>query len=452
MDENRMAAAPLAVIVVFAFSALPANSQSEKPLAFVHITVLDVTTGELRPEMTVLTNAGRITSVGEAAALRVPDNARVIVGSGKYMIPALWNMHVHSVSYTAATEAFPQLLANGVVGVRDMASPLDDALRLRKETGARSTIGPHMLVAGPMLVGPIPPKLAAMKLIEAVNTPRDGTAKVRSLKQAGVDFIKVNDSVPENIYLAIAAEAKRQRISFVGHVAPWIGAAPASDLGQRSIEHLGGPHDALLISCSTHETELMARASAILRAEIDAVFQGEENPEPGELRAAFTREMLETYSAKKAGALFERFRKNDTWQVPTLVAIRGLWDRKDLSAEDRKYGEDMKQRQLQVVAAMWRAGVKIMAGTDGPLSEAGPMLHRELALLVQSGLTPLAAIQAATIGPAEFIGKLDQYGSIEPGKVADLLILDANPLVDIANTKRISAVVLGGELVDRTSH
>ena len=142
--------------------------------------------------------------------------------------------------------------------------------------------------------------------------------------------------------------------------------------------------------------------------------------------------------------MFERFRENETWQVPTLAAIRGLWDRKELSAEDRKSGEDIKQKQLQMVAAMWRAGVKIMAGTDGPLSEAGPELHRELALLVQSGLTPLAAIQAATIRPAEFMGKLDQYGSIEPGKAADLL--------DIANTKRISAVLLGGKLVNGTVH
>ena len=101
---------------------------------------------------------------------------------------------------------------------------------------------------------------------------------------------------------------------------------------------------------------------------------------------------------------------------------------------------------------MWRLGVKIMAGNDGPLSEAGPALHRELALLVQSGLTPLAAIQAATIRPAEYMRKVDQYGSIEPGKVADLLILDANPFADIANTKRISAVVLGGTLVHKTSH
>jgi imidazolonepropionase-like amidohydrolase len=188
-----------------------------------------------------------------------------------------------------------------------------------------------------------------------------------------------------------------------------------------------------------------------LKAEIDAAFQGVEDPDPGELRAAFTRQILESYSERKATALFERFRKHETWQVPTLVAIRGLWDQKDLSAEDRKYGEEIKQKQLHVVASMWRAGVKIMAGTDGPLFEAGPALHRELALLVQSGLTPLAAIQTATIRPAEFMRKLDQYGSIERGKAADLLILDANPLSDIANTKRISAVVVGGKLVD-TSH
>src|SRR5437016_5630593 len=140
MNRKRMAAAPLAVIITFAFSPLPTHSQSDRPLAFVHVTVLDVTTGELKPEMTVLTGGGRITDVGEAAALRVPEKDRVIEGSGKYMIPALWNMHVHSVSYTAATEAFPQLLANGVLGVRDMAAPLDDVLRLRKETGNRSTM------------------------------------------------------------------------------------------------------------------------------------------------------------------------------------------------------------------------------------------------------------------------------------------------------------------------
>src|SRR5260370_33867506 len=116
MDWKRMAAAPLAVIIVLAFSVLPTSSRSDKPLAFIHITLLDVTTGELKPDMTVLTSGGRITDVGEAAALRGPGNARVIAGSGKYMIPALWNMHVHSVSYKAAAKAFPHMPGNGRAG------------------------------------------------------------------------------------------------------------------------------------------------------------------------------------------------------------------------------------------------------------------------------------------------------------------------------------------------
>ncbi len=451
MEKKYLTAAPLAVLIL-AFSGLPTHSQSDHRLAFIHIGVLDVKTGELKPDMTVLTSGGRITEIGRTATLRVPEDAGLFEGSGKYMLPALWNMHVHSVDYGAAIKAFPQLLASGVVGVRDMAAPLDTVLRLRNETDDQLVHRPHMLVSGPMLVGPIPPRLAAMKLIQAVNNPEDGKARVRSLKQAGVDFIKVNDSLPENIYAAIAAEAKREHISFVGHVPPSIGATKASDMGQRSIEHLGGPHNAVLIACSPREAGLKSRASAILKAEIEALFQGAEDPDPGELRVAFTREILESYSERKAAALFQRFRKNETWQVPTLVAMRGLWDRKDLSAEDRKYGEEIQQKQLQVVGAMWRAGVKIMAGTDGPLSEAGPALHRELALLVQAGLTPLAAIQAATLRPAEFMRKLDQFGSIELGKTADFLILEANPLGDIANTKRISAVVLGGKLVYSTSH
>jgi hypothetical protein len=163
-----------------------------------------------------------------------------------------------------------------------------------------------------MLVGPIPSKLAAMKLIQAVDSPESGKMSVRSLRQAGVDFIKVNDSLPKNTYLAIVAEAKREGISFVGHVPPSIGATRASDLGQRSIEHLGGPHHAVLIACSKRETELEARAASILKAEIDALFQGVENREPGELRAAFTRAILESYSERRASTLFKRFRKNET--------------------------------------------------------------------------------------------------------------------------------------------
>jgi len=139
MNKKYLAMSALAVLT-FAFSASPAHSQSDSRLAFLHVTVLDVKTGELKPDMTVLTGGGRITEIGKAAALRAPQDAALFDGSGKYMIPTLWNMHIHSVGYNAATKAFPQLLANGVVGVRDMAAPLDEVLLLRQETNDRKVL------------------------------------------------------------------------------------------------------------------------------------------------------------------------------------------------------------------------------------------------------------------------------------------------------------------------
>src|SRR6266487_3727004 len=214
---------------------------------------------------------------------------------------------------------------------------------------------------------------------------------------------------------------------------------------QRSVEHLGGPHHALLIACSTREKALQADATAIFEREIDGAFRGQD-PEPGELHAALTKPILETYSDSKASTLFARFRRNETWQVPTLVALRSLWSRQGLSADDLTYGEKVQQKQLDVVVAMWRSGVKVMAGTDGPLAQAGPALHDELALFVKAGLSPMQALQAATRNPAEFMGRLRDFGTVERGKIGDVILLDANPLVDITNTRRVTAVILGGRL------
>lgn len=415
-------------------------------VAVTHVTLIDLATGQLQAETTVLMRGGRVAAVGRTGSVRVPQGAQVIDGHGRFVIPGLWNMHVHSVNLPEARRSFPKLLASGITGIRDMGAPLEEALRLRRETNDGVTVGPHMVVAGPLLEGPLPPKLAAMPMLRSVSTAKAAGEAVRDLKQARVDFIKVDGSLPRDTYLAVAAAAKRQRVPFVGHIPPWIRTAEASDAGQRSVEHLGGPHYALLIGCSTREAALMDELSSIMKGQIQAVFQGQE-AEPGELRAALVRQILESYSEAKAAALFERFRRNGTWQVPTLKAIRGLWDRADVSVEDRTFGENMKQKELDVVAAMWHAGVKIMAGTDGPLPEAGPALHEELALLVKAGLTPLEALRAATHNPAEFLGKLDRYGSVEAGKAADLVLLRGNPLADIDNTRSVDATVLGGRLV-----
>jgi hypothetical protein len=292
-----------------------------------------------------------------------------------------------------------------------------------------------------------------MSLIISVNDEAEAKRTVAYLKERGVDFIKVHDAVPRNIYFAIAEQSKRQGIPFAGHVPPSISAMEATEAGQRSIEHLGGRFYGVLLGCSNREVELTDRIRRIVNAVLKSLIEKKEPDDSEIFRASLIRPLLDSFSDQKAATLLSAFRKNNTWQVPTLVgqpireAING--GRKDLSEDDIRYGKMLIQRQLDLVAAMRRVNVKLMAGTDLPLDN--PKLHDELILLVEAGLTPLEALQTATRNPAEFLGRLDSFGTVEKGKLADLVLLDANPLEDIRNTQKISLVVLGGKMISKPS-
>jgi imidazolonepropionase-like amidohydrolase len=286
---------------------------------------------------------------------------------------------------------------------------------------------------------------------------------VRSLKQQGADFIKVLSPARE-AYFALADEAKKQNIAFAGHVPETVTAAEASNAGQKSIEHLSN----ILIACSSREDELRAaRATAIAKSDAAAF-------------ARIAQETLDSYDANKAAALFARFVKNGTWQAPTLVwtqveanldqapaddgrlkylprAVRAEWQPAKLTANTKPEEFALNRRvfakYLEIVGAMQRAGVQIIAGSDSldPYVFPGSSLHEELALLVKSGLTPMEALQAATRNAATYLGLLDNYGTVEEGKRADLVLLDANPMTDITNTQKISAVVLGGRMMNKAA-
>jgi hypothetical protein len=232
----------------------------------------------------------------------------------------------------------------------------------------------------------------------------------------------------------------------------------ASDAGQKSIEHLTG----ILIECSDKETELRAK---LVKAD---------SPEA---RGRIQATALETYDEKKAADLIARFVKNQTWQCPTLTVLRSsayvgdenfrrdgrlryiprrLQQRWALRITNWSGGDDARaqqvlQKQFEIVGAMQKAGVPILAGTDtgNPFCFPGFSLHDELALLVIAGLSPVEALRAATLNPAKFFGLDQRLGTIEQGKIADLVLLDANPLLDIRNTQRINAVVSNGRLFDR---
>jgi hypothetical protein len=413
------------------------------------VTVIDATGAPAKSDMSIVVANGRIITLGRTGKVRLPKGAEIVNAKGKFLIPGLWDMHIHSGGYENGKKYFPRLIAQGITGVRDMGSPLDEILRLRREVNEGLIIGPHMIIAGPIVQGPLPFR---MPLFISVNNEAEARQTVISLEERGVDFIKVQDALPRDLYFAIADEAKRQRIPFAGHVPPSISAAEASNAGQRSIEHLGGRFYGVLLACSNRESELTAKVRGIVSNVMRDLNEGREPDDSGIFKFSLTKPLSESFDERKAAALFSIFLRNQTWQVPTLAAqpLRAaVNERKDLSADDIRYGRDLLQKQLDVVRLMQRAGVKIMAGTDLPPERS--RLSEELSLLVEAGLSPMEALQSATRNPAEFIGRLDSLGTIERGKIADLVLLDDNPLEGISNIQKINAVVFGGRLIPRSS-
>ena len=433
-------------------------------LALTHVTVIDMTGAPAKRDMTVVITGKRITAIEKAGKARVPSGARIIDAAGKFLIPGLWDMHVH---FTEIERSFPLFIANGVTGVRNMGGELEDLVRWRTEVASGKLLGPRVLTCGPILDGPQP---AAHGPTIVVGTVTEGRQKVDMLKQRGADCVKVYDRLPRDAYFAIIDQAKRDGLPVVGHVPESITTMEASDAGQKSIEHLG----TTLQGCSTIENELRRLEPAPMPS------RGDFSEFPRRIAARGER-MLNTYDEQKAKQLFAHLTQNRTWQVPTLVTKRALTfiDDFDRNGDERMkyipqseqkwwspqqnfllryrtpeyivYSKRLFQKELELVGAMHRAGVPLMTGTDLsiPYTFAGFSLHDELGLFVQAGLTPMEALQAATRNPAVFLGELSSQGTIERGKIANLVLLDANPLENIRNTRRINAVVLNGKYLPK---
>jgi imidazolonepropionase-like amidohydrolase len=189
--------------------------------------------------------------------------------------------------------------------------------------------------------------------------------------------------------------------------------------------------------------------STYVREALATALAGGPSPDQKVYQAAFTSRLVETYEARKATALFRLFARNNTWQVPTFAALRTVWDgqRSRLSAPDAAAGDRVWTKTLAMFGDMRKAGVKTLAGSDFPITNGVPPLHDELVALVAAGITSIEALQAATRSPAEFLGRLATEGTVEVGKNANLVLLDANPVADISNTRRVVAVILNGRLV-----
>jgi hypothetical protein len=433
-------------------SPLAGQAPPQETTSITHVTVIDVATGRKLADQTVVLQGERILSVSATDPAAAPQG-RVIDAHGGFLIPGLWDMHVHIQDL----EDLPLYIANGVTGVRLMFGARDTReLRAKLST---APAGPEVIF-GSAIVDGDPPVWPGSII---VNKPEEARRTVDNIKASGADFVKIYNGIPRDAYFALADEAHKQNIPFVGHLPYQVRASEASDAGQRSIEHLDG----IAIACSKKEQSLIKE----LR--------------PGRYLEKMNLyvEALHSFDGAQCQTLFAQFKKNGTWQVPTLAVHRSMgWmndshftsdPRLAYMSGDVRYrwqpendfrfrrwtpAEFELHRSLfaadkQMVGIMFRAGVPLLAGTDAmnPFCFPGFSLHDELALLVESGLTPLAALQAATIRPAEFLARAEDFGVIAAGKRADMVLLAADPLADIHNTTQIQAVWLQGKYFDRAA-
>jgi imidazolonepropionase-like amidohydrolase len=412
------------------------NKYPSAGLPLTHASLIDVVSGTLVQDVTVVIAGERIVSV-DAGRGSPPDGADAIDGRGAYLIPGLWDMHVH-VSYARAS-SLPVFVANGVTAVRDMGSELAEIDQWRGQIAANGIIGPTIIRAGPIL------NCREFNRFQlSVANEIEARTAVRTLQKAGVDLIKMHRQASREAYFAAADEARTLGLPFSGHIPVTVPPLEAADARPASIEHTETLFEGTFATEHTHQ----------------------------DLAAEIAR-----WRATQAAELFAKFARNNIAVDPTLSAQEYIVRRLDsgqpdpneryIAASALREGEkdwaELRRtaaafvaarrpllREMQAVTAlMQRSNVMLITGTDTSfIHPPGFTLHDELRLLVDAGLTPAQALQAATVNCAKLFST-QQAGSIAAGKRADIVLLSANPLEDIRNTRRIRAVVVRGRYLDR---
>ena len=428
---------------------IPGTIKAQPTIAFTNVSVVDVEKGALQLDQTVLIEGSRVIAAGNARMIRLPRGAHVINGKGKFLMPGLWDMHVHAMPRPHVPELF---IANGVTGIRDMYDDPPKIRDLRRAIQEHRRIGPRIITSGQILNGAFV-KNREHEPLTIVRTPEDARRAVRQQIRDGVDFIKVYNDLSRSVFYAIADECKRDGIPFVGHTPDSVTTVEAAAAGQRSIEHLSG----VLLDCSRHPT--------LIRWLPD--LSSSHNTQ---------KRMLDWFDPVRADRLFAAFVRYGTWQCPTLSIYQDMvfadnpslannrtdpnlrWLRLPALPQREKLSElerdrAMQQEMMAVTTMMFRAGVRLLAGTDTgyPFFVPGFALHDEIELMVSAGLPVSAVLRIATLAPAQFFGREDELGSVSKGKQADLVLLDADPLQSIRNTRLIRAVVADGRLYDRAA-
>ena len=451
-------------------AACTSSTTISADLAISSVTIVDVETGELRADQTVLISGDRIVMVVPTALAAPPAGAQLVDGEGRYLIPGLWDAHVHAARNLAWH--LPMFLAHGVTAIRNMNPGTDDAIPLtqsiRRRLASGDLLGPRMIAGGPTVDGDPPAATSPMVARDAAAA----RAAVDALADAEMDFVKVYENLSRDAYFALMARAEELGAPVDGHIPFRVLPEEAAAAGQRTIEHLRGMEWGCASNANVHRVELERLVDSLAAMT------------PDEQVLAVTRHQRALFDARDEAlcqATAEAYRRNGVAVVPTMIVYpriarpeavlagpdaqlvpaplvarwRAMTSSRLWSVVQSEVAP-IPDLQLANVRLLHEVGVVILAGTDvgggGPeMLIPGLSLHEELELLIDAGLSPIEALRAATIDPARVFGLDGELGRIAEGTYADLVLLDANPLEDITNTRRIEAVVVNGRYLDRSA-
>ncbi len=443
------------------------GAQAPSGVAFDAVTVIDATSGA-RPDQRVIVRDDRIVAVQPMSEALETPVAQHIDGAGRFLIPGLWDMHVHFLYEPELTAGMGELfLEYGITSVRDTGGDMAQLVALRDGMRSAGRPAPRVFVSGPLLDGPRVIYDGANSdqpaLGVAVDSPEAAQERVLELASAGADFIKIYELIEPPVFAALVEAARRQNLPIAAHV-PLTMSADVAGPAVDSMEHMRN----LELACAGDWEALLAE-----RLQTIEDYHGERGHAlRSDLHAAQRLPAIAHYDEARCAAVLATL--GHTIQVPTLrlnslsmtrpyeradwaLAVDGLppsvadrWRQsvRERQAEELEDPEDTRfdQWSLFLAGRLHERGVPIGAGTDTPIGLAIPgySLHTELELLVRSGLPPLEALRAATETPARFFGLEGEMGQIAPGMAADLVLLGADPLADIGNTRRIEGVMAAG--------
>ena len=443
----------------------------EDAICIQNISTVDPNNG-LEENQTVVIKDGKIYKIADTATLLLSGENNIIDGTGKYLIPGLWDAHVHfAYIEELAPLMFDMFLSNGITSVRDTGGKVDFVKDWKDKAIARRTAAPRVMMAGPLLDGE--PNVydgsdaSHPELSVGLGSVDDVTNQVNRLVGKDVDLLKAYEMLTPEQFRKVNELAKANGLKVTGHVPLSMDVISAANAGLNSMEHLRN----LELSCVANSDELLAERQKMLA-------EGS-NMAGGELRTSIHRAQrenaLKNYDETKADEVLQVLKDRDVWQVPTLAlntflsnkyfadpeyqksysqlpdSIAQHWKNRSIILKDYPMSEAFQAQvdfNLKMVKKVYEKGIPLMAGTDTPIAYLTPglSLHIELEALVDAGIPPLEVLKAATYNPAKYFNMQHELGSIKENMYADLVILNANPLDDIQNTKLIDTVIKEGQV------